>query len=421
MVHGSGLFVVPLWVAGECLRRKTLSRCENSPKHVDIECQYLKSLMPTCGTDWSMDLLQTVVPIRALFLSDVQRNCLAVLQCHEALPNDYELNLLRHNVKNLPSEDDVKLMERVCGAFNTNSFETVAVDSRGRSASLRALYPMGALQNHCCVPKTRHHFDKYFRLYVYAALPISAGEELTMAYTSLFWDTALRRQFLSSTKLFSCSCHRCSDPTELGSRLSALMCAVDGCNGDLLPVYPLDFDSVWICDRCAIKVNCRQIRSIRSGLAAIIEENLSKSPRQILKFMQTELIALLPANNYLMMNMKFRIVSYFGRIEGLQWADLSESELNTKFNYCNDLLATLDILNCGDCKKKGLILYELYCTNLEKMKRLQQQNEEQGTICIPTELNSESNQQLLEKALSIFQNDVATANVQDHNTIVLNQ
>lgn len=125
----------------------------------------------------------------------------------------YKIELLQRNVANPPSEEDVKLMKRVCGAFNTNAFETVSVQDKDHSSSLRGLYPMGALQNHCCVPNTRHHFDGEQRLYVNAALPISAGEELTMSYTSLFWDTTLRRQFLSVTKHFSCTCKRCSDPT----------------------------------------------------------------------------------------------------------------------------------------------------------------------------------------------------------------
>lgn len=114
---------------------------------------------------------------------------------------------------NSPSEKDIELMRRVCEVFSTNSFETVVVHDKNRSASLRGLYPIASLQNHCCIPNTRHHFDGEFRMYVSAAFPIAAGEEITMTYTTLFWDTTLRRQFLSVTKHFSCMCKRCSDPT----------------------------------------------------------------------------------------------------------------------------------------------------------------------------------------------------------------
>lgn len=102
-------------------------------------------------------------------------------------------------------------MRRTCGVFNTNTFEVVIVQHED-AVSLRGLYPLGALQNHCCVPNTRHHFDDQQRLHVSAALPIAAGEELTMSYTNLLWDTRNRRRFLQVTKHFSCNCSRCSDP-----------------------------------------------------------------------------------------------------------------------------------------------------------------------------------------------------------------
>ncbi|XP_012134800.1 SET domain-containing protein SmydA-8 isoform X2 [Megachile rotundata] len=326
--------------------------CENSPKHVNYECNYLRSLVPTCGTDWSLNLLLAVIPIRALFMTEQQRKCLAALQCDQTLTSQYEINLLQRNVEKSPSEADVELMKRVCGAFNSNSFETVSVLDKDHSTSLRGLYPLGALQNHNCAPNTRHHFDENYRLYVSATVPISAGEELTMSYTSLFWDTTLRRQFLSITKHFSCTCKRCSDPTESGSMLCALLCAFDNCSGNLLPRDPLRIGTPWVCDMCGKSINYRQICSIRSGLAAITEEALYKSPREIFKFMQKELFRIVPLSNYLIIDMKFRIISYYGRTEGLEWADLTDVELDTKSEYCNDLLSILDVLNCGDCKKK---------------------------------------------------------------------
>ncbi|XP_017787534.1 PREDICTED: protein msta-like, partial [Habropoda laboriosa] len=379
-------------------------QCENSPMHVNYECKYLRSLIPTCGTDWSLDLLLSVVPIRALFVTEQQRKCLAALQHNETLTTSREIELLKKNVTNLPNEKDLELMKRVCEVFNTNSFETVSVHDKDHSTSLRSLYPMGALQNHCCVPNTRHHFDGEFRLYVTAALPISAGEEITMTYTRLFWDTTLRRNFLSLTKHFSCACRRCSDPTEFGSKLGALLCAHDSCFGELLPRNPLNLGTSWVCNKCSTTINYRQIYSIRSGIAAIMEENLYKTPRQIYKFMQKELSVVVPWSNYFIIDVKFRIVSCYGRSDGLAWEDLTDTELDIKAKYCNDLLSVIDALNCGDCKKRGLLLYELYCTNLEKIKRLQQQQNMEKV---------NENQHLLEKAVTILQNDIlSTANFQ---------
>lgn len=175
-------------------------------------------------------------------------------------------------------------MRHTCGVFNTNSFEVMVVRGKDRATSLRGLYPIGALQNHCCVPNTRHHFDDRQRLHVSAALPIAAGEELTMSYTDLLWNTWCRRRFLRITKHFSCNCRRCSDPSvgipssgaiailssafhcvslqEFGSRLGALLCARNDCSGRLLPRDPVRYnESSWTCDKCRTSVKRRQVVS----------------------------------------------------------------------------------------------------------------------------------------------------------------
>lgn len=197
-----------------------------------------------------------------------------------------KIDLLKRNVTNLPDEEQMQLMRRTCDIFNTNSFEVVVVSSRNKdhTTSLRGLYAMGAFQNHCCVPNTRHHFDDQQQMYVSAVLPIAAGEEITMSYTDLLWDTSSRRQFLKATKCFSCNCNRCSDPLvrqhpgnflqqkfvqnisfcffqEFGSQLGALLCAKEDCSGHLLPRNPLNHKSPWICDKCQTSVNHRQVIS----------------------------------------------------------------------------------------------------------------------------------------------------------------
>lgn len=43
--------------------------------------------------------------------------------------------------------------------------------------------------------------------------------------------------------------------------------------------------------------------------------------------------------------------------------DLTDAELDVKCKYCNDLLTILDLLNCGDCKKRGKFFFKQ--SNLE--------------------------------------------------------
>lgn len=117
---------------------------------------------------------------------------------------------------------------------------------------------------------------------------------------------------------------------------------------------------------------------------------MRKSPREILKFIEMALSILIPATNYIMVDMKYRIISYFGRASDLKWegeilflissthymepccellaifplhsiylnmicvSDLTDAELRIKRLYCQDVLSVLGVLNSGDSIKKGI-------------------------------------------------------------------
>lgn len=44
-----------------------------------------------------------------------------------------------------------------------------------------------------------------------------------------------------------------------------------------------------------------------------------KTPREILKFTEAILSKLVPATNYILLDVKYRIISYFGRMPDLKW------------------------------------------------------------------------------------------------------
>lgn len=62
-----------------------------------------------------------------------------------------------------------------------------------------------------------------------------------------------------------------------------------------------------------------QIEYIHSRLNALVFDAMYKSPQEILKFVETVLLKLIPVTNYIMMDVKYRIISYFGRIPDLKW------------------------------------------------------------------------------------------------------
>ncbi|CAG5095666.1 Similar to SmydA-8: SET domain-containing protein SmydA-8 [Cotesia congregata] len=319
------------------------NECENSRNHIEFECERLQSWQPTCGSMWSMELLQAVVPIRSLSLSSYQRDLVRTLQQHEAI-----------------NPEDEELMLQVCRAFDTNAFETaIRVDDK-TSISLRGLYPLGALINHSCLPNTRHYFNDRGFMFTRATVPIKKDEELTGTYVDLIWGTILRR--------------------------NALRCANLKCFSYIFPDDPLNLKSSWTCRDCNVKVSSKQIESIYSALNTMINNVLSEPPRNLLEFIEGELKILVPPVNHLLLDMKFHAVSFFGRTEELEWKNLSDKELELKAQYCNDLIKILDQLGCGDCQKKGLILNELYCTKKEQLSRKVNSDKEEIKLKINKEL-----------------------------------
>ena len=70
-----------------------------------------------------------------------------------------------------------------------------------------------------------------------------------MQYYTSYLGTHKRRRRLKSEWYFDCHCERCTDPTELGTMVSAVLC--EACEeGYLLPKDPLDAYSEWPCSKC---------------------------------------------------------------------------------------------------------------------------------------------------------------------------
>ena len=58
-----------------------------------------------------------------------------------------------------------------------------------------------------------------------------------------------RREDIQRYWFFDCKCDRCSDPTEFGTNMSAVLCFK--CKrGYLLPTLSTEKRSDWICDKC---------------------------------------------------------------------------------------------------------------------------------------------------------------------------
>nr|CAD7197179.1 unnamed protein product [Timema douglasi] len=88
--------------------------------------------------------------------------------------------------------------------------------------------------------------------------------------------------------------------------------------------------------------------------------------------------------------------------------ELSEESLKQKEDLCHQLLELLDKLQAGDCRLKGLLLYELSCTLIEKRRRsLELQSDEENNNCFVDNMAlAQEALRCLQKTEEIFFGDV---------------
>lgn len=72
---------------------------------------------------------------------------------------------------------------------------------------------------------------------------VKEGEELFTTYTHILNGTRVRQDHLKCGKFFNCKCERCTDPTELGTHFSSLLCK-KCVGGILVSTDPLGMSSL---------------------------------------------------------------------------------------------------------------------------------------------------------------------------------
>merc|ERR1712107_863466 len=169
------------------------------------------------------------------------------------------------------------------------------------------------------------------------------------------------------SKCFWCTCPRCTDPTEMGSFVSAVRCSrckgfSDDVQSDdaqyLTPSNPLDHESVWRCGKCT---NIQRASQIKSGNQAIADELAQVSRGNcegLLQFLHKN-EPLLGPNNHHIMEVKYTIVSMLGNRKPYLLTDLSMELLQIKERFCRELLNVADIIEPGYTRWRGQLLLEL--------------------------------------------------------------
>jgi hypothetical protein len=168
--------------------------------------------------------------------------------------------------------------------------------------------------NHDCVPNTRHVFDADDKMLVFATVDIGKGAAVTSTYTQALWSTPQRRAHLRATKCFECACARCSDPSELGTFLSAITCSK--CKkGRVVSTAPLDDAAPWRCDSCDQQMQAKQINWGNQALQKELEMLDKKSPQQLEAFLDKYKTLLHPTNGHAL-QAKLALTQIYGNAPG---------------------------------------------------------------------------------------------------------
>ncbi|XP_053962707.1 SET domain-containing protein SmydA-8 [Anastrepha ludens] len=257
----------------------------------------------------------------------------------------------------------------ICGILDVNCFEIGQ-----NSAKARSLYKSAFLLAHDCCPNTAHTDDpQTYAIILRTSRPIRKDEGITLSYAYTLQGTLKRREFMHAGKLFWCCCQRCTDPKELGTDCSALVCP-DCKSGSVRSVEPLNEAAEWKCDQCDYKLQAKEIVKlldvINMNLESIDAHNIPGLEAFLKKYERV-----LGPNHYLLLSAKYSLCQIYGRTEGYLLNIMPLKDLEKKENYCRDFLRIIDILEPGLTRLRGLILYELHGAIMMRSQRLMVANE----------------------------------------------
>ena len=237
--------------------------------------------------------------------------------------------------------------------LDVNSFEI-----RGSGSSLRGLYPLTAMMNSSCCPNTQNSIDTDWVCRVRAVRKIRKGEEICDTYTATLSNTGCRRKALKETKYFDCICARCSDPTELGSHFSTLVCRAPACGGYMLCQQPLQHNSPWECLKCQLQMSAADVAEEQEQW----EEKIENTPRtlQDQENILADLLKIYHPNHNMCVDVYFNMVPLFGH--NSHETLLEEAE--RKLELVEKVLSVMDKVIPGLFRMRGMFLVERYTANL---------------------------------------------------------
>ncbi|XP_050298260.1 SET domain-containing protein SmydA-8-like [Anthonomus grandis grandis] len=265
----------------------------------------------------------------------------------------------------LESEFSVEEILNICGIILVNSHEVPLSEP-----PYIAIYEKTSMLEHNCRSNCSKSFSKNGEILITSGLGIKKGDHLSICYADPLWGTMKRRAFLKETKFFSCCCPRCSDATEFQTYFSSFSCQKGSCEGKLLPKSFLQTtENLWRCNKCDYSVENTLVSTLTEKLEneiTYLNKNNIFSCKNFLK----KLRKILPANNFLLVEVKLALCQLIGQLTANGLADVCDEDLALKRLLCMELIQLTNTLIPSERRVRGLLLFEKHACLVEIATRM---------------------------------------------------
>eukprot|EP00092_Neocalanus_flemingeri_P034458 GFUD01037469.1.p1 GENE.GFUD01037469.1~~GFUD01037469.1.p1 ORF type:complete len:462 (-),score=138.23 GFUD01037469.1:36-1421(-) len=336
---------------GVCLEcGYTLCQTHQEPARHKEECQLLAISGWSSAKNMEDQLLVLTVIRCLLTVRDENMDMMAVRGFMDVARMEW---LVKRIVQTGKWGEEEILLATKCVLYN-------CLDVLGKDGSPlgRGLYPTACLLEHSCTSNTRNIIigDS---LECRATVHIPEGETITTCLVSPLLDVFTRRKELKEKFNLNCSCPRCCSPTELGSFSSALCClACENILGYFLPPDPADTMPQYTCNKCQYQIPEKLAIKATQELIPIVQEYNMFGIEEQEDFLDS-LLTKFHENHSLILQLKLNICKELGRDDYDSLEGAENDTLERKTEFCEELLAVMDIIEPGLSVVRGTLLYEL--------------------------------------------------------------
>ena len=228
---------------------------------------------------------------------------------------------------------DKTSLDHLLGILDTNSISS--------DSSMQLLFPYLSLASHSCIPNCEHWITGT-KATLRAKRKIFAGEEITIRYSYLTLHSHLLQTVIKNAWYFSCSCTRCCDVSEVGTRASQFQC--ENCREGFLQ----ESGDCYRCDGCEENMSLGEVRD----RAALLRSYEVSTP---LEKIPTVILEMEAKGGHPLYHSVIQLKLQY--MEGITKRCLNEHICKIVMEYSQDICRYMDKLNPGVSMMRGRILF----------------------------------------------------------------